>query len=146
VHGPTVCGGGISAEHKKEKKIMSNDDARARLEYLRAELRAERVSYGELHELQNLTEYIEPGDVELLEPAGVPEAYAYLPIDEREWLMNVSPTDIRDNAHRFYGFMAETGHPADSFTRELAFTKATEALGIDYDVLYDAWLDQKPII
>jgi hypothetical protein len=44
-----------------------------RLEYLRRELRAERISYGELAELQNLAEHIEPGDVELLEAAGVPE-------------------------------------------------------------------------
>lgn len=44
-----------------------------RLEYLRGELRAERISWGELHELQSLAEYIEPGDVELLEAAGVPE-------------------------------------------------------------------------
>lgn len=44
-----------------------------RLEYLRAELRAERISYGELAELQGLTEYIDPSDVELLEAAGVPE-------------------------------------------------------------------------
>jgi hypothetical protein len=47
--------------------------ALARLEELRTELRAERISYGELFELQNLVEYIEPGDVELLEAAGVPE-------------------------------------------------------------------------
>ena len=46
---------------------------RARLEELRTELRAERISYGELHELQGLVEHIEPGDVELLEAAGVPE-------------------------------------------------------------------------
>jgi hypothetical protein len=44
-----------------------------RLEELRAELRAERISWGELIELQGLAEYIEPGDVELLEAAGVPE-------------------------------------------------------------------------
>lgn len=48
--------------------------ARERLEYLRVELRAERISYGELAELQSLAEYIEPGDVELLEAAGVPES------------------------------------------------------------------------
>jgi hypothetical protein len=41
----------------------------ARLEELRAELRAERISYGELAELQGLAEHIEPGDVELLEAA-----------------------------------------------------------------------------
>ena len=44
-----------------------------RLEYLRAELRAERISYGELAELQGLADCIDPGDVELLEAAGVPE-------------------------------------------------------------------------
>ncbi len=44
-----------------------------RLEELRAELRAERISYSELHELQSLTQYIAADDVELLEAAGVPE-------------------------------------------------------------------------
>lgn len=46
---------------------------KARLEYLRGELRAERISYGEMHELQSMAEHIEPGDTELLEAAGVPE-------------------------------------------------------------------------
>jgi hypothetical protein len=44
-----------------------------RLEYLRSQIRAECISYGELAELEDLAEYIEPGDVELLEAAGVPE-------------------------------------------------------------------------
>lgn len=44
-----------------------------RLDYLRQELRAERISTGELIELQGLVEWINPGDVELLEAAGVPE-------------------------------------------------------------------------
>lgn len=44
-----------------------------RLEALRQVLRDECMSYGEMAELQSLAEYIEPGDVELLEPAGVPE-------------------------------------------------------------------------
>jgi hypothetical protein len=43
------------------------------LEYLRGELRAGRLSWGELAELQGLAAFIEPGDVELLEAAGVPE-------------------------------------------------------------------------
>jgi hypothetical protein len=46
---------------------------RERLEALRIELRAERISYGELVELQSLSEHIDPEDVELLEAAGVPE-------------------------------------------------------------------------
>lgn len=44
-----------------------------RLEELRTELRAERISLGELAELQALADHIPPGDVELLEAAGVPE-------------------------------------------------------------------------
>ncbi len=44
-----------------------------RLEYLRGEIHAERISWGELAELQGLAEHIEPGDVELLEWADVPE-------------------------------------------------------------------------
>ena len=45
----------------------------ARLEYLRAQIRAESISYGEIAELQGLAEHIDPGDVELLQWAGVPE-------------------------------------------------------------------------
>lgn len=48
-------------------------DIKQRLEYLRGEIHAERISWGELHELQGLAEHIDPGDVELLEWAGVPE-------------------------------------------------------------------------
>ena len=48
-------------------------DIKKRLEYLRKELRAERISYGELAELQSLAKHIDANDVELLEAAGVPE-------------------------------------------------------------------------
>jgi hypothetical protein len=48
-------------------------EIKERLEYLRGELRAERISYEELAELSSLAEHIDPGDVELLEAAGVPE-------------------------------------------------------------------------
>ena len=44
-----------------------------RLEYLRGEIQAERISYGEIAELQSLADYIEPDDVELLAWAGVDE-------------------------------------------------------------------------
>lgn len=47
--------------------------AARRLEQLRGELQAERISYSELAELWKLHEYIKPGDVELLQAAGVPE-------------------------------------------------------------------------
>ena len=57
----------VSYERTGDRRVA------ARLEYLRGELRAERISYGELAELQGLADQIEPGDVELLEAAGVPE-------------------------------------------------------------------------
>lgn len=47
--------------------------AKTRLEYLREQIEAENISYGEIAELQSLAGYIEPGDVVLLEWAGVPE-------------------------------------------------------------------------
>lgn len=42
-----------------------------RLEYLRGEIRAERISYGEISELQGLVEHIDEDDFELLAWAGV---------------------------------------------------------------------------
>ena len=44
-----------------------------RLQELRTELRNECISYGEIAELQSLSEYIDKDDVELLQSAGVPE-------------------------------------------------------------------------
>lgn len=44
-----------------------------RLEYLRKQLHSGAISWGDLAELQALTPYIDPSDVELLEAAGVPE-------------------------------------------------------------------------
>ena len=49
------------------------DDIEKRLEYLRGEIRAERISYGEIFELQDLARYIKDDDVELLQWAGVEE-------------------------------------------------------------------------
>ena len=49
------------------------NEIKQRLEYLRGEIKAERISYEEIAELQQLAEHIEAGDVELLEWAGVPE-------------------------------------------------------------------------
>lgn len=54
---------------------MASDQIEKRLEHLRGELRAERISYGELAELQGLAEHIDRDDVELLEAAGVPESF-----------------------------------------------------------------------
>lgn len=53
--------------------LDTNENVRDRLEYLRGEIEAERISYEEIAELQELSDYIEPGDVQLLQWAGVPE-------------------------------------------------------------------------
>ena len=52
---------------------METERIKERLEYLRQEIRAERISYGEIAELQSLVDYIDDGDVELLQWAGVEE-------------------------------------------------------------------------
>lgn len=44
-----------------------------RLEYLRNEIVNEGISYQELVELQSLVKYIDSGDTQLLQWAGVPE-------------------------------------------------------------------------
>jgi hypothetical protein len=43
------------------------------LDYLKEELLNERLSYGEILDLSNLIEHIDPSDIQLLEAAGVPE-------------------------------------------------------------------------
>lgn len=52
---------------------MNKKQIQARLEYLRQELRAERIGIGELAELYTLKAFIGENDVELLEASGVPE-------------------------------------------------------------------------
>ena len=55
---------------------FDHEEVKQRLEYLRGEIEAERISYGEIDELQSLIPHIDPGDVQLLEWAGVPEVQA----------------------------------------------------------------------
>jgi len=57
-----------------EPSLFDDIDAKKeRLEEIRTELDNESISYGELVELEELVEYIEEGDVQLLQAAGVPE-------------------------------------------------------------------------
>ena len=51
-----------------------NNAIKIRLEELRTEIQAERISYGEIAELQSLAQHIDKGDVELLQWAGVEES------------------------------------------------------------------------
>jgi hypothetical protein len=48
-------------------------EIKERLEYLRGEIQAEIISYGEIIELQSLVEYIDKDDVLLLQWASVEE-------------------------------------------------------------------------
>ena len=52
---------------------MTTNKARQRLEYIRGEIIAERISNGEIAELESLAAYIDPADTLLLEWAGVEE-------------------------------------------------------------------------
>lgn len=54
-------------------KTLIKEQVKERLEYLRGEIEAERISYGEIAELQGLSRYIESDDVLLLQWACVPE-------------------------------------------------------------------------
>ena len=55
---------------------MDEQTTKDRLEYLRGEIEAERISYDGIAELQGLADHIECGDVLLLQWAGVPEEEA----------------------------------------------------------------------
>ena len=53
--------------------FMNKKEIKKRLEYLRGEIKAEQISYGEMMELQSLSKHIEPGDIELLQWTGIDE-------------------------------------------------------------------------
>ena len=73
-------------------------------------------------------------------------AYAWLEDSaERTFLETVEPAEVLANAHRAYAWLEEREIAPDSVIREACFTKASDALGIDYDVLYNAWLDERPV-
>lgn len=70
---------GLDKKTTKEVEVGNNFDIptkkeiKERLEYLRGEILAERISTGEIAELQSLAKYIDSGDTLLLEWAGVEE-------------------------------------------------------------------------
>jgi len=57
----------------KAEAEKAEAEIKARLEYLRGEIEAERISFGEIAELVDLKSHIDPDDMLLLEWAGVPE-------------------------------------------------------------------------
>lgn len=84
------------------------------LESIRAALRAENVSIGELIELESLAAFIDVDDVELLEPACVPEFGPFTYWVEHEdcegdW-DTAFPPEARDAWFRYYRAQI-TGQP-----------------------------------
>lgn len=63
----------IVSELAAELTDDETETTQTRLEYLRGQIRAERISYAEISELQGMADLIDRGDTELLEWAGVPE-------------------------------------------------------------------------
>lgn len=79
---------------------MTKKQIQVRLEYLRGEIEAERISYGELAELQDLAKYIEPGDVLLLESAGVPENQEFNKTHTKEEILEARQAVIDSNEEK----------------------------------------------
>jgi hypothetical protein len=52
---------------------MTPEEIKSRLAYLKSLIIDERISYGEIVELQSLAKYIDPSDTQLLEWAGIDE-------------------------------------------------------------------------
>jgi len=61
--------------NKEEQKAWNEMEWRnkQRLEQIRKSIEAESISFDEIVELESLVDWIESGDVQLLEWAGVPE-------------------------------------------------------------------------
>lgn len=110
------------------KNAIVNLEVKNRLEELRKELRDGQLSYGELHELQSLAPYIEKGDVELLEAAGVTET-----TDLFE-----TPELIPDNVRAVF----EKYDNGDELSYEEIFKLHTEVEQLGYT--FDYYLDAVP--
>ena len=74
----------------------TNED---RLAAIRKSIEAENISWGELIELQGLTEHIDSGDVLLLEWAGVPEVEARCEVCDSRAVGVLGGTDYYCQVH-----------------------------------------------
>lgn len=99
-----------------------------RLEYLRGEIIAERISYGEIAELQSLAEYIDEGDVLLREWAGIPE------FEERARLSPAVVIALLDAADAI-ARAADAWQDNDQAAWDATSTLIAQALGISLDEL-----------
>ncbi len=67
-------------------------------------------------------------------------------VSQADVVKKVTPVAIAENAGRIYDWMTEVGFGEDSWTRETMFAYAAHAFGVDYDVFYDAWMAEKPVV
>ena len=90
------------------------DTKKERLEEIRTELDNESISYGELVELEELVEYIEEGDVQLLQAAGVPEFDDVIPMSEEQIEMVKEEHGIVEKGNPDDGFIGSTDESPES--------------------------------
>ena len=115
------------------KNAIINLEVKNRLEELRKTLREESISTAELCELQSLSEYIDKGDVELLEAAGLPE------FDEDETTdLFATPELIPDNVRAVF----DKYDNGDELSYEEIFKLHTEVEELGYT--FDYYLDAVP--
>jgi hypothetical protein len=106
------------------------EEIKETLEYLRGEIQKCRISYEQIAILQGFSGYIEPGDVELLEWAGVPE----FPEDELTDEQRQTLAEVRK-----LGYVAEFRPEYDWIIYDPAngLTLADVIYAADNDGLYD---------
>ena len=90
------------------------DTKKERLEEIRTELDNESISYGELVELEELVEYIEEGDVQLLQAAGVPEFDDVIPMSEEQIEMVKEEHGIVEKGNPDDGLIGSTDESPES--------------------------------
>lgn len=122
---------GLTDEYKPAD-FYAEETPQQRLEYLREELRAERLSYDETIELQNLAPYIDKHDVELREAAGLPE------FEEETPDLFETPELIPDNVRAVF----EKYDNGDELSYEEIFKLHTEVEQLGYT--FDYYLDAVP--
>jgi hypothetical protein len=112
-----------------------------RLEYLRTQLEAECISWGELHELQGLAEHIAPGDVQLLEAAGVPEHAPYNgPVIETFKLGRTPKVTRWETVDALEAYLTPQGEYAtDEHTRKMRRHAISEVIAALRNYEHGAW-------
>jgi hypothetical protein len=98
-----------------EPSLFDDVDAKKeRLEEIRVELDNESISYGELVELEELVEYIEEGDVQLLQAAGVPEFDDVIPMSKEQIEMVKEEHGIIEKGNPDDGLIGSTDESPES--------------------------------